>query len=136
MEAAVIADLYALLPAEKFVQEMVTGLNLAFMRGAVDAFRAIGEAADRKVETILAKDPDEIEDQSVVSAIAGGLLAYEAVSKECIRQYRTLQDEGFDLIVSKLAEVEAMGEEPRVNAQVEGFKYEDLNLVSGPEGAR
>lgn len=134
-EVAAIADPYASLPAEEFVQEMVIGLNLAFMRGAADAFRAIGQAADEKVEAVLVKDPNEF-DEIARSVIAGGMMAYEAVSQECFRQYRNLTDEGTDLIVEKLAETAAMNEAPRVNAQVEGFKYEDLNLVGGPEGAR
>lgn len=127
MEAAAFGDLLDTLPREEVIGNVITALNLAYLRGAADAFRAIGQAADDKVELILSKDPDEF-DEVAANTIAGGLLAYEAVQRECARQYDEVQNEGFDIILSRAGisegaargSADAMDEAPRVNAQVEG----------------
>lgn len=161
MEAAAFGDLLDTLPREEVIENVITGLNLAYLRGAADVFASIGKEADNKVEVILSKDPDD-SDEIGRSTSAGALLAYEAMQKECARQYDEVMSEGFGIILSRvgaseglsaresaslaaLGSADAMDEAPRVNAQVEGatapqfegFSPDETVLnIAGPEAAR
>lgn len=153
MEAAAFGDLLDTLSREEIIENVITGLNIAYLRGAADVFASIGKEAGNKVEAILVKDPFEF-DETTRSAVAGGLLAYEAVRAECQRQYdkanalgrelvysgREQAPEGFDEMdalmkqleaeLAALATEEAMNEAPRDNAQIEG------SSIPGAEAAR
>jgi len=151
MEAAAFGDLLDTLSREEIIENVITGLNIAYLRGAADVFASIGKEAGNKVEAILEKGIDNLEDP-IRSAVAGGMLAYQAVHEECVRQYDKATALGRDLVyggpqqdefgeleslmsqleaeLAALATEEAMNEAPRDNAQIEG------SSIPGAEAAR
>lgn len=159
MEAAAFGDLLDTLPREEVIKNVITGLNIAYLRGAADVFVSIGKEAGNKVEAILKKGIDNLEDP-IRSAVAGGMLAYQAVHEECVRQYDKTTTLGRDLIYSDpqqdefgeleslisqleadlaaLAAEEAMNETPRDNAQIEGATAPQFegSSIPGAESAR
>lgn len=151
MEAAAFGDLLDTLPREEVIENVITYLNIAYLRGAADVFASIGKEAGNKVEAILEKGIDNLEDP-IRSAVSGGMLAYQAVHEECVRQYDKATTLGRDLVyggpqrdefgeleslmsqleveLAALATEEAMNEAPRDNAQIEG------SSIPGAEAAR
>lgn len=159
MEAAAFGDLLDTLSREEVIENVITGLNIAYLRGAADVFASIGKEAGNKVEAILEKGIDNLEDP-IRSAVAGGMLAYQAVHEECVRQYDKATALGRDLVyggpqqdelgeldslmsqleaeLAALAAEEAMNEAPRDNAQIEGATAPQFegSLIPGAEAAR
>lgn len=131
---------------EEALEVLETAFETIYMRGKYAALKNVSSAAAERVALLKqearanAEQPGEVD---VVGAaiIFGKAEAYTAISNatgevaDAIEAEVTAphaSDEDFDNGVE-----DAFEGQPRINAQVDGFKYEDLNLVNvGPEAAR
>lgn len=140
---------------EEALEVLETAFETIYMRGKYDTLKNVSSAAAESVALLKqearanAEQPGEVD---VVGAaiIFGKAEAYTAISNatgevaDAIEAEVTAphaSDEDFDNQASTQASAQGVEDafegQPRINAQVDGFKYEDLNLVNvGPEAAR